>query len=184
LTLTAGVRWERLEGYLPEQSSPPSRWFPNLNRSFPEQRDVVLWHTAGPRISGAYDLFGDGRTALKAAAGRYYYIISTGGVLDTANPNANYSERYTWVDLNGDLRFQPGEAVGTPVISQANPGTISFDPDYRRPYTDEYTAGVDHELVPALRLSAVFTYRREKYPQATSDPANPFESTPTVREDA
>jgi hypothetical protein len=69
------------------------------------------------------------------------------------------------------------------VISQANPGTISFDPNYRRPYTDEYTGGVDHELMPGLRLSTVFTYRREKYPQATSDPANPYAATLTTRPD-
>ncbi len=184
LTVTAGLRWERLEGYLPEQSSPASQWFPTLNRNFEEQRDLVLWHTTGPRLSAAYDLFGTGRTALKAAAGRYYYIISTGGVLDTANPNSNYSQRFTWNDVNGDLRFQPGEQSGAPVISQANPGTISFDDDYRRPYTDEYLAGVDHELLPALRLSTVYTYRREKYPQATADPANPYASVLSTRADS
>lgn len=183
LTVTGGVRWERLEGYLPEQSSPASRWFPTLNRSFDEQRDIVLWHTAGPRLSAVFDADGSGRTAIKAAAGRYYYIISTGGILDTANPNANYSERYTWND-NGDLRFQSGEQSGVPVISQANPGTISYDPDYRRPYTDEYTTGVDHELLPALRLSAVYTHRRERYPQATSDPANPYAAALTTRADS
>ena len=32
LTLTGGLRFERLEAYLPEQSSPPSRWFPNIAR--------------------------------------------------------------------------------------------------------------------------------------------------------
>jgi hypothetical protein len=184
LTLTGGLRWERLEGYLPEQASPPSRWFPSLVRSFPEQRDIVNWKTIGPRIAAAYDLRGDGRTALKAAAGRYYYVITTGGVLDTANPNSNYSARYTWTDTNGDLRFQSGEESGTPVISQANPGTISFDPDYRRPYTDEFTAGVDHELIPALRLSMMYTHRREKYPQATSDPANPYATTLSTRADS
>ena len=183
LTLTGGVRWERLEGYLPEQASPPARWFPNLQRSFPEQRDLVNWKTAGPRLSAAYDVMGDGRTALKASGGRYYYVITTGGVLDTANPNSNYSARYTWTDTNGDLKFQDGEQSGTPVISQALPGTISFDDDYRRPYTDEYTAGFDHELFPALRLSAVFTYRREKDPQATFDPANPYDTFLTTRPD-
>lgn len=184
LTLTGGVRWERLEGYLPEQSSPPSRWFPDLRRSFPEQRDIILWHTAGPRLSAAYDLMGSGRTALKGAYGRYYYVISTGGPLDTANPNANYSARYTWNDASGDLRFQPGEQLGTPVISQANPGTISFDPNYRRPYTDEITGGIDHELFPALRLSVMYTHRREKYPQATSDPAQPYATTRSTRADS
>jgi hypothetical protein len=184
LTVTGGVRWERLEGYLPEQSSPPSRFFPDLPRSFPEQRDIVKWHTLGPRLSAAYDLYGNGRTALKGAAGRYYYVITTGGVLDTVNPNANYSHNYRWIDRNGDLRYQPGEEDGPPVISQANLAVISFDPDYRRPYTDELTGGVDHELLPALKLSVVFTYRHEKYPQATANPANPFESTLTTRPDA
>lgn len=185
LTLTGGIRWERLEGYLPEQSSPASAFFPNLNRQFPEQRDIVLWHTVGPRLSAAYDLSGNGVTALKASAGRYYYIIpSGGGVLDTANPNSNYSEQYGWNDINGDRRFQPGEQTGVPIISQVNTATISFDPDYRRPYTDEYTAGVDHELMPSVRLSAVYTYRREKYPQATANPANPFDTFLTTRADA
>jgi len=185
LTLTGGVRWERLEAYLPEQSSPASAYFPNLQRSFPEQRDIVLWHTAGPRVSAAYDLFGNGQTALKFGAGRYYYIIPAGGgILDTANPNGNYSEQYTWNDLNGDLRFQPGEQSGTPVISQVNLSTVSIDPGYRRPYTDEYTGSVDHELLPAVRLSVVYTYRREKYPQATSNPGNPFDTFLSTRPDA
>ena len=34
LTLTGGLRWERLEGYLPEQSSPPSVFYPAIQRSF------------------------------------------------------------------------------------------------------------------------------------------------------
>ncbi len=73
LTVTAGLRWEQLIGYLPEQSSPASRFFPNLPRSFARVDDVVDWKTTGPRISAAYDLMGNGRTALKIAAGRYYY---------------------------------------------------------------------------------------------------------------
>ena len=67
LTLVGGLRYERLEGYLPEQASQPSAFFPNLQREFARRmRDVVLWHTAGPRFSAIYDLKGDGRTALKA----------------------------------------------------------------------------------------------------------------------
>ncbi len=183
LTLTGGVRWERLEGYLPEQSSPASRWFPALTRTFSEQRDVVKWTTTGPRLSAAYDATGSGKTAVKGSAGRYYYIITTGGVLDTVNPNANYSQQFTWNDVNGDQVFQAGEQTGAPVISQANLSVISWDPDYRRPYTDEYTGGLDHELFPALRLSVNYTYRREEDPQATSNPANPYESTLTTRTD-
>jgi hypothetical protein len=185
LTVTGGVRWERLEGYLPEQGSPPSRFFPNLTRSFPEQRDIINWNTIGPRISAAYDLNGNGRTALKGSAARYYYVVASGGgPLDAANPNGNYQENYTWNDVNGDRRFQPGEQTGTPVITRVDTSTISFDPDYRRPYTDEYTGGVDHELMTSMRLSAVFTYRRERDAQASSNPANPYDTFLTTRADA
>jgi hypothetical protein len=38
-------------------------------------------------------------------------------------------------------------------------------------------------LLPSLRFSAVYTYRREKYQQATSDPANPYATTLTTRTD-
>jgi hypothetical protein len=179
------VRWERLEGYLPEQESPASRFFPGLTRAFPEQRNVVNWKTFGPRLSGAYDLRGDGKTALKAAVGRYYYqIASGGGILDGVNPNANYSETYNWNDINGDRKFQVGEQTGNAVISRVDPTTISVDPDYLRPYTDEFTGGIDHELFPALRLSAVFTHRLERNPQATSNPANPYDTFLTTRPDA
>jgi hypothetical protein len=184
LTVTAGLRWEHVNGYLPEQSSPDSRFFPNLQRTWPKVDDVMDWKTIGPRISAAYDLFGNGRTGLKIAAGRYYYMVAAGGgILDTINPNGNYSENYGWNDLNGDLRFQPGEQTGNPVISRVDTSTVSVDPDYRRPYTDEFTGGVDHELFPSLRLSVIGTHRLERDVLATSNPLNPYDTFLTTRPD-
>ncbi len=185
LTVTAGLRYENLNGYLPEQSSPASRFFPNLVRTFPELSDVVNWNTVGPRISAAYDLGGNGRTGLKIAAGRYYYVIASGGgILDGVNPNANYQEQYGWNDLNGDRRFQPGEQTGNPVITRVDTSTISVDPDYLRPYTDEFTGGIDHELFPSLRLSVIGTHRVERNREATSNPANPYDTFLTTRADS
>jgi hypothetical protein len=110
-------------------------------------------------------------------------IASGGGVLDGVNPNANYQEVYSWNDANGDRHFQLGEQTGNPVITQARPDLVSVDPDYLRPYTDEYTGGVDHELLPNLRLSIVGTHRVERNPQATSNPANPYDTFLTTRTD-
>ena len=184
LTVTAGLRWEHLNGYLPEQSSPASRFFPALQRNWPKVEDVVDWKTVGPRISAAYDVFGNGRTGLKFAGGRYYYMIASGGgILDGFNPNGNYQEQYGWNDINGDRRFQPGEQTGTAVISRVDTSTVSRDPDYTRPYTDEFTGGLDHELFPALRLSIIGTHRVERNREATSNPANPYDTFLTTRVD-
>jgi len=195
-TVTGGVRFEQLEGYLPSQSSPPSRFaaaaiggFAAQPRSYDEIRNVVKWNTAGPRISAVYDLSGDGRTAAKASAGRYYYILSTGGGgVSNVNANSNYSELYTWNDVNGDRKFQLGEQSGTPVVTSVfNPATgeilTSINPNFSRPYTDEYSLGLDRELMPNLKLSAVYTYRREKNTQASANPDNPYAPTLTTAVD-
>jgi Carboxypeptidase regulatory-like domain/TonB-dependent Receptor Plug Domain len=179
LTLVAGVRWERLEGYLPEQNSDPSQYFPNLQRDFGERRDVVLWHTAGPRVSAIYDLKGDGLTALKGSWGRYYYVLSTGGGgVSNVNLNATYSEQYNWNDANRDLKFQLGEQTGTPVITSGI--TTTIDPSFKRPYTDELALGVDRQVLPDLKLSVAYTYRREKNIQVSANPANPYATVPSV----
>jgi hypothetical protein len=190
LTVIGGVRFEQLEGYLPDQSSPESRFaaaniggFSAQPRSYDEQRDIVKWNTAGPRASAVYDITGDGRTAAKASAGRYYYVLSTGGGgVSNVNRNANYSEQYGWNDANGDHKFQIGEQTGTPVVSAVVVnGAIatSIDPDFSRPYTDEYSFGVDREVMPNTKLAVVYTYRREKNLQATMNPDNPYASTLT-----
>jgi Carboxypeptidase regulatory-like domain/TonB-dependent Receptor Plug Domain len=182
LTLVAGLRWERLEGYLPAQSSEPSQYFPALQRDFAEVREVVLWHTAGPRVSAIYDLTGDGTTAVKAAWGRYYYVIATGGGgVSNVNLNATYSEQSNWNDANGDLSFQPGEQSGTPVITSGI--TTSIDPGFKRPYTDELTVGVDRQIIPDLKMSVTYTYRREKDLQASVNPDNPYATSPTAAAD-
>jgi Carboxypeptidase regulatory-like domain/TonB-dependent Receptor Plug Domain len=184
-TVVGGVRYETLEGYLPSQSSPASPFaaasvggFAAQPRSYDERRNIVKWHTAGPRVSAIYDVTGDGKTAAKASAGRYYYVLSTGGGgVSNVNLNANYSEQYTWNDANGDHRFQIGEQTGAPVVSAVLVnGQIltSIDPNFSRPYTDEYSFGLDREVMPNTKLSAVFTYRREKNLQVTANPDNPY----------
>jgi hypothetical protein len=182
LTLTGGIRYERLEGYLPEQSSPPSVFYPSLQRSFPEARNLVLWHTAGPRASAIYDVTGDGRTAAKASYGRYYYVLSTGGGgVNNVNPNSNYFTTYGWNDINNDMKFQPGEQTGAGVLTSGT--TTTIDPNFSRPYTDEFSTGVDRELMANFKLSAVFTYRREKNLQASANPDNPYATTLTTAVD-
>jgi hypothetical protein len=190
LTVTAGLRYEHLEGYLPAQNSPASPFaaagiggFPAQPRSFPEQRDIVLWNTVAPRIAAVVDLTGDGKTAAKASAARYLYVLATGGGgVSNVNPNANYSETYTWTDLNGNRKFDLGEQSGVPVVSAVVVNgqiATSIDPNNTRPYTNEYSFGIDRELMANTKFSAVYTYRQEKNTLGYYNPNNPYASTLT-----
>ena len=181
LTVTGGARWERVESYLPQQSSAASRWFPDQTRSFSEVRNVPLWHTFGPRVSLAYDVSGNGKTAVKAAVGRYYYTISA-GTAGNVNPNFNVQESFVWNDLNKDLHFTSNEKGAS--LGRAGGLITSFDPSLSRPYTNEVSAGVDHEMIPNLKLSAVFTYHAERGQLGNHDIGVPFSAySPVTRVD-
>jgi hypothetical protein len=204
LTLVGGVRWERVEGWLPAQSSPPSQWFPEdmqipvrilgqdsvytIARSFGEVRQAPLWHHAGPRFSAIYDLRGDGKTALKVSAARYYDQIGT-GTPGGINPNNLVTQTFTWNDANGDLVFQPGEQTGTPATSIPGFATLQFigqtSLNVKRPYRNELTAGIDHELIPHLRVSAAWLLRKERDPLTNLEIGIPFDYyDPVQRTDA
>lgn len=187
LTAVGGVRWERDEGWLPAQSDPPGQYLLagtpvttalgnyTLSRSFPAVHDVPLWHNAGPRGSVIYDLFGNGRTALKFSIARYYDQIGT-GTPGGVNPNGTVSQTYAWND-NGDLVFQPNE-LGSPLgpISAPLPGNLLLQ-NFRftkRPYRNEITAGVQHQLIPDLGVTATYIQRHEHNQQATLEEAIPF----------
>jgi len=194
LTLVAGIRWEQVEGWLPAQSSPASRWFPEgmqipvtilgqstthtIRRSFEEVRRAPLWHHVGPRFSAIYDLHGDGKTALKFSAARYYDQIGT-GTPGGINPNALVTQTFGWNDVNRDLIFQPGEQTGTPTTSLPGFAVLQFigrtSLDVKRPYRNEFTAGVDHELVPNLRVSASWIQRKEHDPFTNIEIGIPFD---------
>ncbi len=155
LTAIAGIRWERVEGYLPPQEHPSSEYFPSgtvinglnvaLNTggiltqyavpdTFAEVRNAPLWKNFAPRLSLTYDLTGRGRTVAKFSAGKYLDQIGTG--TPGPNPNGAVSQRYTWNDLNGDLFFQKGNAtwdgfkyVGGEFGALANNGTTIPNPN-------------------------------------------------------
>ena len=69
LTVNAGLRWDYIDAGYPDQERPTNIW---VRAPFlvPGQT-VVTWKDFQPRLGMAYDLRGDGRTALKFSASRY-----------------------------------------------------------------------------------------------------------------
>ena len=120
-------------------------------------------------------MFGTGKTAVKASAGKY---IAGHGLDWTSafNPIYNRSDSRSWIDLNRD-----GTVVnpdGTPQFEEFGPtrnlafgtlaGTDQMDPDLRRDKNWSYEASVQQELMPRVSVSGSY-YRRRYYDNSFTD---------------
>jgi hypothetical protein len=65
-TISGGLRYDYFEGYVGDSTLPPSRWNPP---QFFSGSEAQHWKDVSPRAGIAYDVFGDGKTAVKASSG-------------------------------------------------------------------------------------------------------------------
>ena len=169
LTLNYGLRFEYFHGYIPEQhvDATPNGWVPA--RDFAAVKHVPLWWDANPRMGAAYDLFGNGRTAIKVALGRFVDKTSV-TVTQAINPitaAVNMVNR-SWNDANGSLipdcdlanRAANGECGA--MANQSFGGTrvtTIYAKDMiegwgERGYNWDLTAEVQHQLTGAMSVNA------------------------------
>ncbi len=70
LTLNGGVRIDLQNESTEPFTAGPHQWAPNRNFTFAAVKNVPNWKDINPRVSAAYDLFGNGKTAVKGSASR------------------------------------------------------------------------------------------------------------------
>jgi len=178
LTMNMGLRFDWYSTYYPEQYLGPSMLTPTRDLRFPET-EGVNFKDLTPRIGASYDLFGTGKTALKASFGRYPLSIGIAqGVFGEAiNPSARtaLSTTRAWNDLNRD--FIPdcdlvvldanGECArvdnlnfGKPVASTSYDDRIMRGWNARQ-YQWEFSTSIQHEIAP--RISSTFGFFRRVY---------------------
>lgn len=182
MTLSGALRYDNSWSYYPEQQIGGTFFLPEIT-VFPHTKGVEGYHDISPRAAIVYDVFGNGRTALKLNVGRY---------LEAAvNANGNYSELLpvsriprtvtrTWTDADGDfvpdcnlqnnleqdLRPIGGDFCGQ--INNLNFGRstpqLSYDPKIMkgwgvRPADWQIGVTVQQEVLPRVSVEASYQRR-------------------------
>jgi hypothetical protein len=106
MTLQGALRFDRNWSFSPEQQIGPTRFLPTP-LVFPETPGVDAYKDLSPRGGVAYDVFGNGRTALKVNFGKYLEPTSNNNNYILSNPITRIATTASrgWTDANGN--FEP-----------------------------------------------------------------------------
>ncbi len=163
VTLNLGARYDYFNAEVPAVSAPASQWVTARQR--PAVENVPNWKNWSARLAASWDVFGTGKTAVKANAGKYLASAAL-GFAELFNTLTVQSEVRTWADLDGNRsvldsagNLQRNEVIGgTANFGQAS-GTIRPDPSLQRESNWEYGVSVQHELVERMAVTAGYHRR-------------------------
>ena len=181
LTLNLGLRFETTYGWQPAACQVETTFVPA--QCFPEIKGAPDFKALVPRASVVYDVFGDGKTALKFAASRYDQPITLQNVL-RLNPLGATSDTRVWTvcaagqtsgcDLNGDLVPQLNElGVSSGFTFGAN---NRYDPDLQWPNSTEYSLEFQRQIPGNVVVSLGYTRRETRRNIGAKNVAVPLES--------
>lgn len=158
MTINAGFRYEYFNSYVDDQAAPAGRFVPARNFAKipgPGFKDLT------PRFGVSYDVFGDGKTAIKGSVGKYVHQLSTDYV-NQYNPMFLASDPRRWTDLNGDDIAQNNEIGPSNNLSFGIRPSRRWVDDLKREYNVEYSASVQRQLGQNISASVGY-YRRPFY---------------------
>jgi hypothetical protein len=169
LTINPGIRFEYFNGSIDPIQEPAGRFVPF--RSFPGQSNAPNFFNVAPRSNVAYDLTGDGKTAIKFGVNKY----ENNSALNFAmlyDPAGMVTDTRNWTPVDGSAvaQWTPGctyPSAGCDIgpSNFANFGSAAVqhaDPNIKRPYQIQYNAGVDRQLTSTVAVGAAW-FRRDAH---------------------
>jgi hypothetical protein len=133
LTINPGVRLSMYRGYLPNLQ----------DEAFFKPKNALEF-----RLGLSFDVFGDHTTAIKAHYGRFHETFKT-YYFNRAEPDYN-----DWVSEEVHPSGFRWEVWREPYATGA-----TMDPDISMPYSDQFTFGIERELMKDTMLSLTFVHR-------------------------
>jgi hypothetical protein len=185
LTVAGALRYDHASSWAPEQRLESRFW--NAPLSWDRTPVVDAYNDLTPRISVAYDVFGNGKTAIKGSFGKYLESTITASNYGIGNPTSRIAANVTrtWTDANGDwvpdcdlknpqtqgpttATYRGGGPDFCGTISNLNFGTSTYsntiDPDILkgwgvRPSDWDWGVAVQQEVLPRVSVEVGFFHR-------------------------
>ena len=164
LTLNPGVRFYYLNESVDPGVAPAGRFVPA--REFAGIPGLLKWTNVAPRLGAAYDLTGDGRTAIKFSVSQYFASVTN--QYSFYRPLTNQTDVRNWTDLNRDNIAQDNEIGPSSNSRFGLAPERRRDPDLQRPFNMEYSVAVDRQLFSGLSVTAAW-FRRDYYNLSKTD---------------
>jgi hypothetical protein len=169
-TLNLGVRADIFSSSIPEQQAGAGVWVPE--RTFPRYPGP-RWNTVVVRTGIAYDVFGDGRTALKGTMHQYVSSEST-RIAMKRNPLSSFtwaanSDFRLWNDIDGNRSvIAPDGRIQYEEVGLSGNENFGSDKDtttlvdLSREGHWEYALNLQHEIFSGISVTGGW-YRRNYY---------------------
>ena len=130
---------------------------------------IIKWLTWDPRIGITYDVFGNGKTAIKLHWGKYSDNIYV-SIFERVHPLRFHYYYFSWWDDNANGRPDPLgvdsysfiPSWGTPTGMLRENWLIGIGEGIKAPYDNQFVVGIDQELVRDFKIGLSFLYKHKK----------------------